>query len=154
MAATEGLVPGHHLRTYGGERAECECGAAIYWKGNPEEHAWHLLDVAFEAGIAAARRGDRLSPATCRGYVTDDPESGRYRTIELIEVSTTGRVHDVIEAERQAYYEDADRSFWAAYKARRGEIQRQGEARRKPHPSAPRRVLVEIHRRKRAEDDR
>lgn len=154
MAATEGLVPGHHLRTYDGERAECECGAAIYWKGNPEEHAWHLIDVAFEAGAAAARREDQPSPATGRRYVTDDPESGSYCTVELIEVSTTGRVHDVIEAERQAYYEDADREVWASYKARRGEIQQQGEARRKPHPSTPRRVLVEIHRRKRAGDDR
>ena len=56
MAATEGLVPGHHLRTYDGERAECEGGVEIHWKGYPEEHVWHLIDASFEAGLAAARR--------------------------------------------------------------------------------------------------
>lgn len=154
MAATEGLVPGHHLRTYDGERAECECGVEIHWKGYPEEHVWHLLDVAFEDGIAAARRKDQPSLATGRRYVTDDPESGRYCTVEMVEVSTTGRVHDVIEAERQAYDEDADRAHWASCQARRGEIQRQGEARSNPRPSTPRRVLVEIHRRERSGDGR
>ena len=85
----------------------------------------------------------RIIAELTKGYDTGVP--GHH--LELIESADDGRVHDVAEAERQAYEEDALRAAWPRYESIRDDIARQNVARLVYGASIIRRVLDEVAKR-------
>ena len=56
MTSTAALVPGHEFTSHsgpGGSRAACWCGHPFNWETRDEDHARHLLAVAWAAGFGA-----------------------------------------------------------------------------------------------------